>query len=72
MELDEITISQAIIDRFMTELKSYLNIDVAIAGAGPSGLVAAYYLAKAGKKVAIFERRTSIWRRNVGGRHDVQ
>lgn len=52
--------SRAIIDRFLAELKNNLDIDVAIAGAGPSGLVAAYYLAKAHKKVAIFERRTSI------------
>lgn len=60
MELDEIVISEAIITRFMAELKEYLDIDVAIAGAGPAGMVAAYYLAKAKKKVAIFEKRTSI------------
>jgi thiazole biosynthesis enzyme len=29
-------------------------------GAGPSGLAAAYYLARSGKKVALFERRLSI------------
>lgn len=60
MELDEIVISEAIITRFMSELKNYLDIDVAIAGAGPAGMVAAYYLAKSKKKVAIFEKRTSI------------
>lgn len=60
MEIDEIIISKAIISRFMTELQEYLDIDVAIAGAGPAGMVAAYYLAKKGKKVAIYERRTSI------------
>ena len=32
-------------------------IDVAIVGGGPSGIVAAYYLAKAGKKVALFDRK---------------
>lgn len=59
-ELDDITISRAIIEKYSEELVNYLDVDVAIAGAGPAGLVAAYYLAKAGKKVAIFERRLSI------------
>lgn len=60
MELSEITISKAIIDRFSKKFIEYLEVDVAIVGAGPSGLVAAYFLAKAGKKVAIFERLLSI------------
>jgi thiamine thiazole synthase len=38
----------------------YTEVDTAIVGAGPSGLVAAYFLAKAGKKVAIFERKLSV------------
>jgi len=33
---------------------------VAIVGGGPSGLVAGYYLARAGKKVALFERKLSV------------
>jgi thiamine thiazole synthase len=37
-----------------------LSLDVAIVGGGPSGLVAAYYLAKNGKKVALFERKLSV------------
>jgi len=36
-----------------------LNLDVAIVGGGPSGIVAAYYLAKAGLKVALFDRKLS-------------
>ena len=36
-----------------------LELDVAIVGGGPSGIVAAYYLAKAGKKVALFDRKLS-------------
>jgi len=58
--LNDVEISRAIIDRYMDKLMNNLEVDVAIAGAGPSGLTAAYYLAKAGKKVAIFERRLSV------------
>ena len=60
MGLDEIIVTQAIVDRFMEKLKACLKLDVAIVGAGPSGMVAAYYLAKSGHKVAIFERKLSI------------
>ncbi len=58
--MDEIVISQAIIRSYFDEFLDYLNVDVAIVGAGPSGLAAAYYLAHHGKKIAIFERRLSI------------
>ncbi|MFH1339510.1 MAG: sulfide-dependent adenosine diphosphate thiazole synthase, partial [Candidatus Omnitrophota bacterium] len=63
--LDELKISRAIIESYYKKLLDSLDVDVAIAGAGPSGMVCSYYLAKAGKKVAIFERRLSagggIW-----------
>jgi thiamine thiazole synthase len=42
-------------------------VDVAIAGAGPSGLVCAYYLASEGKKVAVFERHLKIGGGMPGG-----
>ena len=42
-----------------TKLKRSLNLDVAIVGGGPSGIVAAYYMAKAGLRVAIFDRKLS-------------
>jgi len=54
--MDEVLISRAIIESYFQELKNYLEADVAIAGAGPSGLIAGYYLAKQGYKVVIFER----------------
>lgn len=58
--LDEIKISKAIIQTYNDKLINSLDVDVAIAGGGPAGLVCAYYLAKAKKKVALFERKLSI------------
>ncbi len=60
MALDEVKITQAIVEKFTEKLKEALNLDVAIVGAGPSGLMAAYKLAKEGFKVAVFERKLSI------------
>ncbi len=59
MELNELTITRAIIDRYSRKLIEYSAVDTAIVGAGPAGLVAAYFLAKAGRKVAVFERKLS-------------
>ncbi len=50
-------VSKAIIDNYFSKLQNNLELDCAIVGGGPSGLVAAYYMAKAGKKVALFERK---------------
>ncbi len=50
-------ISKFIIQSFFAKLEDSLTVDVAIVGAGPSGLIAAKELAKAGKKVAIFESK---------------
>jgi sulfide-dependent adenosine diphosphate thiazole synthase len=60
MQLDEIKISKAIIEAYNKKLVDALDIDVAIAGAGPAGMVCAYYLARAGKRTAIFERKLSV------------
>jgi len=60
MPLDEIKVTQAIIERYIEKLRSCLKLDIAIVGAGPSGMVASYYLAKKGYNVAIFERKLSI------------
>src|SRR5512136_1223829 len=60
MALDELIITRAIIDRYIEKLKRFLDVDVAIAGAGPAGLVAGFYLARAGRSVAIYERKLSV------------
>jgi len=60
MELNERTITRAIIDRYSKKFIDHTDVDTAIVGAGPAGLVAAYYLARAGRKVAVFERKLSI------------
>jgi sulfide-dependent adenosine diphosphate thiazole synthase len=57
--IDEKVVTRAIIEGYTEKLLSALQLDVAICGAGPSGLVAAYYLARQGLKVAIFERKLS-------------
>ena len=56
MQLDDVTISRAITERFMTEFQQALDVEVAIGGAGPAGMIAGYYLAKEGVKTVIFER----------------
>jgi thiazole biosynthesis enzyme len=56
MQLDEITISRAITETFIREFQDAMEVDVAIGGAGPSGMAAGYYLAKEGIKTVIFER----------------
>jgi thiamine thiazole synthase len=60
MPLDEIKISKAIIESYKDKLIKALDVDVAIVGAGPAGMCCGYYLAKAGIKVAIFERKLSV------------
>ena len=60
MKLDEIIITKAIIDRYIEKLKKCLDLDVAIVGGGPAGLVAGSILAENGVNVALFERKLSI------------
>lgn len=61
----EETITQSIVGRFFKKLQDHLTLDVAIVGAGPSGLIAARKLAGEGKRVALFERKLApgggIW-----------
>src|SRR5574344_1226682 len=55
----ETQVSKGIINTYFEKLQSNLYLDVAIVGGGPSGIVAAYYMAKAGLKVALFDRKLS-------------
>jgi thiazole biosynthesis enzyme len=56
MRLDDITISKAIVESFTRDFLDAMDVDVAIGGAGPAGMTAAYYLAKQKIKTVIFER----------------
>ena len=60
MKLKDEKITKAIVERYMKKFITNLNQDVIIAGAGPAGLTTAYYLAKKGYKVSVFERKLSI------------
>jgi len=57
--ISEIKITKLILEASVKNLLDNLSVDAAIAGAGPSGLVAAKYLSEAGIKVALFERKLS-------------
>jgi thiazole biosynthesis enzyme len=56
----ETEISRAIIAEYNRKLSEHLENDVVIVGAGPAGLTAGYYLARAGYKTALLERKLSI------------
>lgn len=58
--MDEVVISKAITESYLKDLLESMELDVAIAGAGPSGMMAGYCLAKSKVKVAIFERKLSV------------
>ncbi len=50
--LDETIITRSILEAYFRKLTDHLEVDVAIVGGGPSGLVAGHDLAKAGRKAA--------------------
>ncbi|MEM1851420.1 MAG: sulfide-dependent adenosine diphosphate thiazole synthase, partial [Acidilobaceae archaeon] len=60
MVIEEDVITKTIVKYSSLELEELSNVDVAVVGAGPSGLTVAYYLSKAGFKVAVFEKRFSF------------
>ncbi|MCI1965905.1 MAG: sulfide-dependent adenosine diphosphate thiazole synthase [Oscillospiraceae bacterium] len=60
MNLEDTKISEAIINTYKNKLEDVLHSDVIIVGGGPSGLVAAGCLAKAGVKTTLLDRKLSI------------
>ena len=60
MKLEDTKITTSIIERFMRDFLDLTKLDAAIAGAGPSGITAARYLAKTGAKVAVFEQNLHV------------
>jgi len=71
MPIQETDVTLAIIEAFQKKLRSHVSVDVAIVGAGPSGLAAAHFLRKESDlRVAIFERKLSpgggLWGGGMG------
>ena len=56
----ETEISRVVIEEYYKKLTGHLENNVVIVGGGPAGLTAGYYLAKAGIKTALLERKLSI------------
>ncbi len=58
--MKEIEISRAIIEQYTEKLLGRLESDIVIAGSGPAGLAAAYYLAKNGVKTTVIEKKLAV------------
>jgi len=65
--MDEVVISRAIVESYMKDFMAAMEVDVAIAGAGPAGLVTAYYLAKDGIRAVVFEKQLRVGGGMPGG-----
>jgi thiamine thiazole synthase len=69
-QIHEVAITQAILNAYHRKLHDAIESDVAIIGAGPSGLLAGGLLARAGMKVTIVEKRLApgggIWGGAIG------
>jgi len=65
--LDEIIVSKAITESFMKDFLEAMEVDVAIGGAGPAGMTAAYYLAMDGVKTVVFEKQLRVGGGMPGG-----
>jgi len=65
--MHETEITRAIVETYTEKFLDRLESDVVIAGAGPAGLTAAYYLGRADVKVTVFERKLSIGGGTWGG-----
>lgn len=59
-DLEESTITRAIVGSFVEDFTASLELDCAIVGAGPAGLTAARLIAEKGYQVAVFERELHV------------
>ena len=69
-DFNESDVSLTILKSYFGKLEKLIECDVIIAGSGPSGLVAAWCLAKEGFKILVLEKRLSpgggIWGGSIG------
>jgi thiamine thiazole synthase len=56
----ERAVTNAIVEEFAKDMRSFADTDVIVVGGGPSGLLAAYDLARKGVKVLIIERNNYL------------
>ncbi len=70
MPIKEIKVTEAIVRTYTERFLNSLDLDAAIVGGGPAGLMAAAILAEKGAKTALFEKKLSIgggmWGGGVG------
>ena len=59
-EVEEEAITRALVRKAMEDWISFAETDVIVVGAGPSGLTAGMYLARAGIRTVVFERKLSF------------
>ncbi|MGC8970094.1 MAG: sulfide-dependent adenosine diphosphate thiazole synthase [Conexivisphaera sp.] len=59
MQISEVDVGNLILRAGSKYLEGLTTVDVAVVGAGPSGLVASRYMARAGLRVLVVERRFS-------------
>lgn len=68
--VDDVDISMTILDTYYAKLRGRIASDVIIVGAGPSGLMAAIILARAGYNVTVLEKRLTpgggVWGGGMG------
>ena len=60
MGISEIEVTRGILEGFTKDFLAALKSDVAVVGGGPSGMTCAYYLAREGLNVSVFERNLHV------------